>query len=453
MSILIITTIFMILFLIIGIYAGKEANTKEEYHLAGRKLKGWQVGLSAGATANSGFIVVGAVGMGYKMGIISLLYPLGWFLGDLIFWFLLAPKIRDDHIVKQSFTVAEVLSLKDKFLPLKYLVALIVIIFLSVYAASQLIASYKAIYPFFNLPENEIILLSFLVVILYVIWGGFKSSVYTDILQAVIMIILVSGLLLWGFIHVGYDSKSIIEVNPEQYSLKNSILIIIGFLFMALGFNLSQPQVLTRVFASMDTREIQKAKWIYILFLQFTWAGMTLFGILAKNLLPGLKDPEMAVAEISKHYFPDVIIGFILVGIIATILSSVDSMIVSTSSSLVVDFELERRLKGISPKKLYILSTLFVGLIVLIFALFLKSTVFFLVIFAISMMAASIGSAMLIYSLGISKNPKILVIVVIYGLLLSIIWRTTGLTNTISEVPVAIISSLILAFLLKKVFR
>ncbi len=453
MSVLIVTAIFMILFLMIGIYAGKKANTKEEYHLAGRKLKGWQVGLSAGATANSGFIVVGAVGMGYKMGIISLLYPLGWFLGDLIFWFLLAPKIRNDNIVKQSFTVAEVLSLKYKYLPIKYLVALIVIVFLSVYAASQLIASYKAIYPFFNLPENEIILLSFLIVILYVMWGGFKSSVYTDILQAIIMIILVSGLLLWSFIHMGHDFNSIASSDSGQHSLKNLVLIIIGFLFLALGFNLSQPQVLTRIFASMDTKEIQKAKWIYILFLQFTWAGMTLFGIFAKNLLPGLKDPEMAVAELSKQYFPDIIIGFILVGIIATILSSVDSMIVSTSSSLVVDFELEKRLRNISPKKLYILSTLLVGLIVLIFALFLKSTVFFLVIFAISMMAASIGSAMLIYSLGISKNPKLLITIIIYGLLLSIIWRDSGLTNTISEVPVAIISSLLLAFLLKKVFR
>lgn len=45
--------------------------------LADQKLSKWLVGLSAGATGNSAFIVTGAVGLGYTLGMPSLLLPFG----------------------------------------------------------------------------------------------------------------------------------------------------------------------------------------------------------------------------------------------------------------------------------------------------------------------------------------------------------------------------------------
>ena len=54
--------------------------------LAGRNLNRWLIGLSAGATGNSGFIVTGAVGLGYSGGVQWIMLPIAWLIGDLVFW-------------------------------------------------------------------------------------------------------------------------------------------------------------------------------------------------------------------------------------------------------------------------------------------------------------------------------------------------------------------------------
>lgn len=54
--------------------------------VSSQKLNRWLVGLSAGATANSGFVVAGAVGLGYSFGVHWIALPLAWLLGDLVFW-------------------------------------------------------------------------------------------------------------------------------------------------------------------------------------------------------------------------------------------------------------------------------------------------------------------------------------------------------------------------------
>ena len=64
----------------------RDAAADAEADITKQCLNRWLVGLSAGATANSGFVVTGAVGLGYAYGVYWLLLPLAWFAGDLVFW-------------------------------------------------------------------------------------------------------------------------------------------------------------------------------------------------------------------------------------------------------------------------------------------------------------------------------------------------------------------------------
>ena len=72
----------------VAFYARFRAGNDSDEDLAGRKLNRWLVGLSAGTTGNSGFIVTGAVGLGYSAGVHWVLLPVCWLLGDLIYWSL-----------------------------------------------------------------------------------------------------------------------------------------------------------------------------------------------------------------------------------------------------------------------------------------------------------------------------------------------------------------------------
>ncbi len=78
--------IFIALTFGVAFIGRKHASKNSEDDLANRDLNKWLVGLSAGATANSGFIVTGAVGLGYTFGTQWIMLPLSWLVGDLIFW-------------------------------------------------------------------------------------------------------------------------------------------------------------------------------------------------------------------------------------------------------------------------------------------------------------------------------------------------------------------------------
>ncbi|MBO1348048.1 MAG: hypothetical protein EBE86_011915 [Hormoscilla sp. GUM202] len=67
-------TVFVVIFLWIGALAAKTSkNTETDYLLGNRSFGKFFIGLSVGATANSGWIMVGAVGMAYTTGFSSFL--------------------------------------------------------------------------------------------------------------------------------------------------------------------------------------------------------------------------------------------------------------------------------------------------------------------------------------------------------------------------------------------
>ena len=87
---------FIILMIIVGNIASwrKKQHTAEDYLVAGRSHGKFMIALSAAASAVSGFIMIGAVGAGYMLGLKALLMPLGWLFGDIVFWMLFPDRIN-----------------------------------------------------------------------------------------------------------------------------------------------------------------------------------------------------------------------------------------------------------------------------------------------------------------------------------------------------------------------
>lgn len=456
--------LFLALFVLIGIYAGKhfKHNDADGYFMADRALNKWQIGISAGATANSGFIVVGAVGMGYGMGLSSMLYPLAWLLGDLVFWFLFAEKIRNNNAVSQAITVPEALESNEPNNKLRIFSALVVLVLLMVYASSQFLASVKVISAFSDISAMWALVVSFLFVAAYSLWGGFKSSVWTDIAQGIMMLLLTLGMIVWGVMEVGGFSAlwtAIVEQGSKYTDLFGGrgawalLVFVFGFAFTGFGFSMSQPQVTTRIFAAQSAQTVKDAKWIYIGFLHFTWIGMCLIGIIAKVLLPELPDAEIALPVLAKTYFPDYIIGAVFVAMIATILSSVDSLLVASASAVTVDFGLDKKVSNEKKILLYRISILVIGFITLLMSILMESTVFSAALFAATVLTASIGSAMVLLVLDLTKSSTTILVAVVVGLVTAILWRVLGYDTVVNDGLVGFIMALIISLGYEKIIK
>ncbi|NEQ16798.1 MAG: sodium/proline symporter, partial [Moorea sp. SIO3E2] len=182
--------IFLLLFTAVGIYsATRKQNTTTDYLLASRNVNPWLTALSAMATGQSGLLFIGQVGFAYKIGISSLWLTIGWAIGDYLAWYFIFKRLRQLSEETASDTVSSFLSQNMKGSRLIAIIsAIITIVFLGSYAAAQLVAGSKALNAVFGWNYNLGIIIGAVIVVIYCFSGGIRASIWTDALQATIMI-------------------------------------------------------------------------------------------------------------------------------------------------------------------------------------------------------------------------------------------------------------------------
>ncbi len=266
---------FLIIFLWVGAIAAKfTQDTDSDYLLANRSFGKYLIGLSAGATTNSGSIMTGMVGFGYSTGISTLLITLGYFLGDLTFWTFFPDKINNISLEQDSLTVPELLGAAVKKPQGKKfvtsIVALISVIFVGTYTTAQFYASAKILNAFFGIDLKLGAILAAVLILVYCVKGGLRASVWTDAVQAIVGMFVAFGVLATAIIAAGSIPEIAAKLNSIDPQLTNIfsgftwwaiIAYVVGFAVAAMGFGLSQPQFLVRLMAGRNPQEADADIW------------------------------------------------------------------------------------------------------------------------------------------------------------------------------------------------
>ncbi|PCI62335.1 MAG: hypothetical protein COB35_03840 [Gammaproteobacteria bacterium] len=431
-------------------YLGRKHSKVNNRGLANEKLNKWLIGLSAGATANSGFIVTGAVGLGYSFGPQWLFLPIAWFLGDLIFWRYCPDRINKVGKVTGVTTLSELLKsgLSGKFATASSILAtLLIVICLGAYTSAQWLAGQKFVAGAFELSATWSLLLFSTLIIAYTSIGGFRGSVYADAVQAVIRIIgTLLALVLVSFYAINHHLEFINnwQAAGESFnqwlpgnSLSAFIFFILGYAFAAFGFGLGQPQLVSRYLAGRSPEETKSAQWIYIGFVQFTWLSMTLFGVLLRGVMPDISDPEAGLSIFFHSHFSGIISGIIIADIFSTIAATSNSLLVAMAQAV---------LHGVFPKsvsensRLSITMVFILGAITMIGSVLLadKSTVFAIAIGAISLMASGLAAPVLIKIFNHPRSGTSLFISMVMGLVSASLWKYSEMSNILNEAAIGI---------------
>jgi sodium/proline symporter len=428
--------------------------TDSDYLTAGRSAGRMLVGLSAGAASASGFIMTGAVGAGYAIGLSALFMPLSWFAGDLLFWSLFPARI---HRLAKRHGCETVPALLGAAVPdparisVRAVAALCIVVFVGLYAAGQLLAAGKTLNAVSGMPQDWAILTAALIVILYCARGGLRASMWTNALQAVVMISIACGALAFAVMDCGGWGAMLERLAVAHPSLLDPLgvagtwpllaLFAAGFAGAALGFDLSTPQLLVRVMAGRDDREAAAARWYYLGFMQLTWCAMTLFGVAARVLLPDLGDPEQALPLYALANLPPWITGLVMAGIFSAIASTLEGQFLVLSSSVAVDIApaLRARLPG---RQLDAAATAAVGLVLGVLTMGVAATVFDLIIFAANALSAAFAPVMLILLTGSRATPASLKWAMTVGVLVAVAWRWAGWDRMLLEALPGIVAGL-----------
>ncbi len=353
---LVVVGMYFVLVLYIGLRMARQTHSGEDLFLAGRRL-GWiPVGFSLFASNISSTTLVGLSGAAYTWGIAVSNYE--WMAAFVLVFFAIfyIPYYLNARIT----TVPEFLERRFDRRSRLYFSGLTMFSNIVVDTAGTLFAGAMVLKVFF--PDLDLFTACLglaLVAGLYTAAGGLAAVVYTDVLQAVVLLVgacLVSYL---SFAEVGFSWAGVVAATPpERLSLMLPLDdpnlpwlgTLIGVPILGFYFWCTNQFIVQRV---LGARSIADARWgaLFAGFLKLPVLYiMVLPGVMAGMFLPALENGDAVFPTLVTTLLPAGLVGLVMAGLLAAIMSSIDSTLNSASALLTMDF-LRPAQRGWSPSR------------------------------------------------------------------------------------------------------
>ncbi len=328
----------------IAVWVSRGVETGDDLFLAGRSL-GWRtVGTSLFASNISSTTLIGLAGAAYVSGIATANYE--WMAGVvLVFMSLFYIPI---YLRSKISTVPELLERRFDRRARLYFSALTIFLTLAVDTAGGIYAGaivLQVFVPDLNLWTTCIILA--LIAGLYTAAGGLKAVVYSDVLQAVVLLVGCTALTLVVFGQYDFSWSAATEALPEGHlslirPLDDDMLPWLGTLIglPVLGFWYwgANQYITQRIFGARSLRDAQWGANLGGFLKLLPLFIMVLPGAMAVGLIEPLDDGDQVFPTLVATMLPVGITGLVLAGLVAAIMSSIDSTLNSSSTLIIKDF-------------------------------------------------------------------------------------------------------------------
>lgn len=415
--------VYALVILAIGIFSYKKSKSMSDYFIGGRQLGSWTTAISAQASDMSGWLLMGLPGAIFARGLTESWIAVGLFIGTYLNWRLIASRLR-----KMSFAAGDAITIPEYFQKrfftknpvIRFACAAIIFVFFLVYTASAFSGGAKLFNYIFGLDYNVALTIGAVIIISYTFLGGFFAVCWTDMIQGLLMFAALVVVPIVCFVRTP-DFSAVQFLDSAGNEITNYLnffsapdgsiawtTILSGFAW-GLGY-FGMPHILVRFMAIKSSDLIKKSRIIATIWVFVTLAAAVLVGILGYIFLhsagnegllaefTAMGDVEKIFMFLSSKLLPGIIAGIVLAAILAAIMSTADSQLLVTASSVTNDmFKLFK--KDAKEKTLMWISrgtVVVVAVIAYFIALNPDSSVMGLVSYAWAGLGAAFGPAMLL---------------------------------------------------------
>ncbi len=343
--------LYFVTLLVLGLIAWQRTSNLSDYILGGRKLGSGVTALSAGASDMSGWLLLGLPGYAYLAGLEAGWIALGLLIGTWMNWLLVASRLRiaTEHL-DDSLTLPDYFQRRfaDTSGLLRIIPAVFILLFFSLYVSAGLVAGGRLFETVFDLPYLWAVTAGAAAIILYTFLGGYLAVSWTDALQALLMVLALSAVVLMAMgggetgIFAAVEAHNPALLNPftDAEGQTLGLLAIISLMAWGLGY-FGQPHILARFMGIRAASDLTRARriamsWVTICLLAALLVGMAGLGSLDETLTGG--DTETVFIRLVELLFHPVIAGICLAAILAAIMSTADSQLLVASSVVSEDF-------------------------------------------------------------------------------------------------------------------
>ena len=372
--------VYAVAMALIGCISYGKSKTLDGFLVGGRNIGAWMTAFAYGTTYFSAVVFVGYAGQhGWNIGIGAMWIGIGnALLGCLISWLLLANRTRKMTGKLKARTMPDYFEKRYDSKGLKILSSIIIFVFLVPYSA----AVYKGLGSLFGavFPGVESWVWMLIIACLtaaYLVVGGYIATAYTDLVQGVIML---AGVICLVIAVLSHDSVGGVtgllqnlkafeslpgDPNPTTGSQLTSIFGGSAFKFLCVNILLTSfgtwglPQMIGKFYAIKDTAAIKRGTVISTIFCIVIGCGAYLIGSTSRLILGG-QLPEGGIDSIIPAILMKVLgggtLGIILLAVIMVLLlsasmSTLEAVVLTSSSAVAVDLIPAVSKKQIPAKK------------------------------------------------------------------------------------------------------
>lgn len=373
---------FLALMIGIGLYSRRHAGSVNDYVLGGRNVGPWLTAFAYGTSYFSAVVFIGYAGQfGWKYGLASTWIGLGnAFIGSLLAWVILGRRTRIMSKHLNSATMPEFFGKRYESKALKITASVIIFIFLIPYTASVYNGLSRLFEMAFHIPYAYCVIAMAVLTGVYVILGGYMATAITDFVQGLIMLVGISAVILsvlngqGGFMEAVRKLAEIpseTELTLGQPGAYTSFfgpdpMNLLGVIILTSLGTWGLPQMVHKFYAIKSEKAITTGTIVSTVFAVIISGGCYFLGGFGRLFDgPGLYTASGSIAYDSiipsmLSTLPDILMGVVVMLVLSASMSTLSSLVLTSSSTLTLDFIKDNLVKDMKEKTQLFLLRLFI---------------------------------------------------------------------------------------------
>ncbi len=379
---ILLLVIFFAVFIFVGVKCRSVSKNVNGYVLGGRTVGPWLTAFAYGTSYFSAVIFVGYAGQfGWNFGIASTWIGLGnAFIGSLLAWAILGRRTRIMTQHLGSKTMPEFFGQRFESSGLKIVASVITFLFLIPYTASLFNGLSRLFKMAFNIDYSVCVIVMAVLTAIYVIIGGYMATAVNDFIQGIIMLIGIVAVIAAVLAKNGGFMESIALMSEIESPVMRGaytsffgpapFYLLIVVLLTSLG-TWGLPQMVGKFYAIKNEESIKIGTVISTFFAVIVAGGCYFLGGFGRLFTT----QEAVKAQGFDSVIPtmlsglsDFLIAVVLILVLSASMSTLSSLVLTSSSTLTLDFIDSLKKKKLTEKQNMFVLRLFVAVFIVLSA-------------------------------------------------------------------------------------
>jgi solute:Na+ symporter, SSS family len=262
---IIVLSLYVVMIIAVGIRGYRSTSSFNDFFLGGGKVGPWMSAFSYGTAYFSAVLFIGFAGnIGWNFGYSALWIAFfNAFVGVLMVWWVIGPKIKDAVARYKVHTLPEFLEARYGSRLLKLLASIVIFVFMVPYSAAVFMGLSYLFTSNFQVEYWHALAFMGFFTALYIVLGGYKSMALIDMIFGLIMAVSVA-ILLFSTIQMGGGLQQISvglqEIDPGLTRVVGppGLWPLLSLVMLTSMAPFAMPQLMQKFYAIRDKQTIKR---------------------------------------------------------------------------------------------------------------------------------------------------------------------------------------------------